>query len=69
MILVMGNIKAGGYQFVTWIGDHAPKHVHVYGKGGRLALKWNLEAWEPISGRPTRRILKELERLRREGRL
>ena len=38
----MGKCKLGGYIFISWKGDHPPKHIHVY-KDGHLVLKWNLE--------------------------
>jgi hypothetical protein len=62
------KIRRGGYVFVSWIGDHPPRHVHVY-LNGRLVLKWNLEAWRPMHGRPTRRVLRLLRELVEEGRL
>lgn len=64
----MGRTRRGGYLFVTWKGDHSPRHVHVF-RDGRLVVKWNLEAEVPMSGRPTRRIVELIEELRGEGRL
>lgn len=29
----MGRKKRGGYLIEWWIGDHLPKHVHVYKDG------------------------------------
>lgn len=52
--------------FVTWIGDHAPYHVHVY-RDGKLELKWDLENERAMAGRPTRRILRLMRELRDEG--
>jgi hypothetical protein len=26
----MGKYRRGGYVFITWKGDHPPRHVHVY---------------------------------------
>jgi hypothetical protein len=34
----MGKIRRGGYVFLTWRGDHTPRHVHVY-HDGKLVLK------------------------------
>jgi hypothetical protein len=39
----VGKIRRGNFIFVTWIGDHSPRHVHVY-RDGKLVLKWNLDA-------------------------
>lgn len=62
----MGRIRRGGYVFVIWVGDHAPRHVHVF-RDGVLILKWNLDRWLPIRGVPTRRVLRVLTELRDEG--
>ena len=37
----MSKVHRAGYVFLTWKGDHGPRHVHVY-RGGRLVLKWDL---------------------------
>ncbi len=54
--------------FVTYIGDHAPRHVHVY-RDSRLVVKWDLEHNEAMEGQANRSILKHIDQLRREGRL
>ena len=54
--------------FVTWKGDHGPRHVHVF-REGSLVVKWNLEDDVPMSGKANRRILRILDELRAEGRL
>ena len=64
----MGKIRRGGYVFLSWKGDHGPKHVHVYRKG-LLLLKWDLEAEQPMKGKMTRRIREILCQLQAEGRL
>lgn len=52
--------------FLTWIGDHSPRHVHVY-RDGKLVLKWNLDDQVPMSGRPTAKILGLIDELLNEG--
>lgn len=64
----MGKIRCGGFVFLSLRGDHAPRHVHVY-RDGRLVVKWNLEDERPMKGRATKRILKLIRELQREGRL
>jgi len=54
--------------FVTWIGDHAPRHVHVY-KDGEEVMKWNLDASVAIQGHANRRIVRLIAELVEEGRL
>ncbi len=64
----MTRIRRGGYIFLTWVGDHGPKHVHVF-RDGRLIVKWDLENWCPMKGRPTSRILDLIRELLAEGSL
>lgn len=62
----VGKVRRGNLIFVTWIGDHSPRHVHVY-RDGKLVLKWNLDAKLAMSGKPTARILEIIEELEKEG--
>ena len=64
----MGKIRRGGFIFITWKGDHPPRHVHVY-RDGALVLKWNLEDKVPMKGKPSRRVLQLINELEAEGRL
>ena len=52
--------------FVTWTGDHPPRHVY---RDGRLVVKWDLDHWRPMSGVPGRRVLTHLRELRAGGML
>lgn len=54
--------------FLTWTGDHTPRHVHVI-RDGRLVVKWDLESHRAIKGSASRRVLKLIEELTVEGRL
>jgi hypothetical protein len=66
----MGRIRRGGYIFEWFIGDHGPRHVHVYDangrKLGRLALDnmSGLENWQP-----SRKLVAVLRQLQSEKRL
>lgn len=62
----VGKVRRGNYVFVSWIGDHAPRHVHVY-RDGVLVVKWDLESWRPMKGKANRRLLKLIEELESEG--
>jgi hypothetical protein len=64
----MTKIRRGGYLFLTWIGDHPPRHVHVL-RNGRLVLKWDLERRRPLQGAATRRLADVIDELVNEGRL
>lgn len=62
------RIRRGGYIFVTWSGDHEPRHVHVY-RNGRLLAKGDLERWRAIWGTPAPAVVSIIRDLRREGRV
>lgn len=62
----MARIRRGGFIFLTWSGDHAPRHVHVY-RDGALVVKWDLENRIAMRGTPTRRILALIAELEAEG--
>jgi hypothetical protein len=64
----MGKIRRGSYVFVSWIGDHAPRHVHVY-RDKKLVVKWDLEHRVAMRGRATKKILRLIAELESEGRL
>jgi hypothetical protein len=62
----MGKIRRGGYVFVTWKGDHSPRHVHVY-RDGEFIVKWDLDSRKPMRGKATRRVRLLIEQLESEG--
>ncbi len=64
----MTKVRRGVYVFLTWIGDHPPRHVHVL-RNGRLVLKWDLERRRPLRGVVTRRLADVIDELVNEGRL
>jgi len=64
----MTKIRRGGYLFLTWVGDHPPRHVHVL-RNGRLVLKWDLERRRPLQGVATRRLAQLMDELVNDGRL
>lgn len=63
---MMVKVRRGNYVFLTWAGDHSPRHVHVY-RNSRLVVKWDLENWLPMEGKASRRLLKLIEQLNGEG--
>jgi hypothetical protein len=66
--LQVSKIRRGNYIFVGWIGDHTPRHVHVY-RDGRLVVKWDLDNWLPMSGTASTRLRRLLKDLKEEGQL
>jgi hypothetical protein len=66
----MGKIRRGGYIFMWWIGDHPPRHIHVFDKEQRLITRVNLETLEPMdSPSLPKRVVEIIRDLIREGRL
>ncbi len=62
----VGKIRRGGYIFITWAGDHPPRHVHVY-REGRFIVRWDLENEMPMKGRASRRLIDIIQELQRES--
>jgi len=62
----MGKIRRSNYIFITWKGDHSPKHVHVY-RDAKLVLKWDLDNHKAMQGTPTKKILTLIRALQAEG--
>lgn len=62
----MGKIRRGNLVFFTWVGDHSPRHVHVY-RNGKLVLKYDLENEMAMKGKPTRKVLEQIRQLQTEG--
>jgi len=54
--------------FVSWVGDHSPRHVHVY-RDGKLVVKWDLDHWQAMKGEASARVVRLLRELVEEGKL
>ena len=54
--------------FVSWKGDHSPRHVHVY-RDGLFVVKWDLDHARPMKGQATKRLLTLIAELDAEGKL
>lgn len=52
--------------FVTYVGDHRPRHVHVY-RDGKMVVKWDLEHECEMQGKASRRVRELLRELQSEG--
>ena len=64
----MGKLRRAGYVFVTWVGDHPPRHVHVY-RDGKLVLKWDLDNDRSMKGEASAKVLTLIRELESEGQL
>ena len=63
---LVGKLRRGGYIFITWKGDHPPRHVHVY-RDGKLVVKWDLDNKKAMKGTVSRRVLELIAQLESEG--
>jgi hypothetical protein len=62
----VARIRRGGFIFVSWKGDHSPRHVHVY-RDSQLIVKWDLENRLAMVGKASARILRLIAELEAEG--
>jgi len=59
-----------GYRLEWYIGDHSPRHVHVYDSKDRLVGRLDIERLTGMEGWiPNRKLVKLIQELRQEGRL
>ena len=62
----MTRVRRGRYVFITWVGDHSPRHVHVL-RDGRLVLKWDLEGRRAMVGSAGAKVMAIIRQLEEEG--
>lgn len=62
----MGRLKRGGYLIEWWMGDHYPKHVHVYEKGKEIA-KIQVPEMIVLTEKMSKRLKKILKELLAKG--
>jgi len=66
----MGKVRRSGYILEWFIGDHVPRHVHVYDSRHRLIGRLDIDRLAGVEGwTPDRKLIKVIEDLKREGRL
>lgn len=64
----MGRIKSGGYLIEWWVGDHLPKHVHVY-RDGKEVAKVVVPEMRLLNGKMNRKLRRIIEQLLKEGKI
>jgi len=62
----MGRTKRGGYIIEWWMGDHYPKHVHIY-KNGKEIAKIQIPEFLVLKGKMTNKLKKVLQELVKKG--
>ncbi len=66
----MGKVRRGGYLFLWWIGDHSPRHVHVFDSKGMLLGRVTVPDGQPLDPwTPPAKVIQILGQLQKEGRL
>ena len=66
----MGKIRRGGYILERFIGDHAPRHIHVYDSKRKFIGRLDLDRMVGIEGWvPDRKLIKLVQELIQEERL
>ncbi len=66
----MSRIRRHGYVIEWFIGDHDPRHVHVYDSKGRFLGRFDLDTFTGHEGwKPDRKLLRVIEELQKQGRL
>ena len=66
----MGRVRRHGYVLEWFIGDHDPRHVHVYDAKGRFLGRFDLDTHTGHEGWiPARKLLKLIQDLQKQGRL
>ena len=66
----MGKVRRGGYISEWYIGDHKPRHVHVYDNKYRLIGRFDVDRLAGVENwMPGRKLLKIILDLKNEGRL
>ena len=66
----MGKIRRGGYILEWFIGDHVPRHIHVYDNKRQFIGRLDLDRMVGLEGwMPDRKLIKLIHDLKRERRL
>ena len=66
----MGKIRRGGYILEWFIGDHAPRHIHVYDSKRKFIGRLDLDRMVGLEGWiPDRKLIKLVQELMQEERL
>ena len=66
----MGRIRRSGYVVEWFIGDHHPRHVHVYDSKGRFLGRLDLEALVGLEDwSPSDKLVLLIKDLKAEGKL
>jgi hypothetical protein len=66
----VGRVRRHGFYLEWFIGDHVPRHIHVYDARRRLLGRLDVDRMAGIEGwMPNRKLIRLVEELKSEGRL
>jgi len=66
----MGRVRRSGYIIEWFIGDHAPRHVHVYDSKGRFLGRLNVDTLDGLEDwLPSDNLVALIKELQAEGKL
>jgi hypothetical protein len=66
----MGKVRRGGYIIEWFIGDHQPRHAHVYNSQRKLIGRLDVDRMTSVEGwTPDHKLVKVITDLKAEGRL
>jgi hypothetical protein len=66
----MGKIRRNGYILEWFIGDHVPRHIHVYDNKHKLIGRLDINKLAGVEGwTPDQKLIKLVADLKKEGRL
>jgi hypothetical protein len=66
----MGKIRRGGYILEWFIGDHTPRHIHVYDSKRKYIGRLDLDRMVGLEGWiPDRKLIKLVQELTQDERL
>jgi hypothetical protein len=66
----MGRIRRKGYVIEWFIGDHVPRHVHIYNSKGRFLGRLDIQTMKGIEDwKSDRKLVTVIKSLKQESRL
>jgi len=65
----VGRVRRCGYVVEWFLGDHVPRHVHVYDRSGHFLGRLDVDRSIGVEDwTPSRKLMKRIAELREEGR-
>jgi hypothetical protein len=66
----MGRVRRNGYILMWWVGDHAPRHIHVFDSNEELLGRITIDGLQPLDDwQPPKKVITTIQELIEEGRL